>query len=407
MLLLAAGLGMSAAGLVLCIAWMGQLRVQAQRACDAVALAGAAHLMDRAPLYGWCEGTNVPDVGTRLEMARRAARQFAERNAVGGARMVLAERGPRAHGRNGPSCRAGGAKACVGQLRFGWIENGGRLHAPTACEEPRRMNALRVEAACPHDLGCALTAWLGRQTGWCPSSLTTSATAMVDQHVVGFRPAGHVRVPVIPLAVSIEDGNPWSPVGRRRGGAALTDHFSHDARTKEVHGVPDGIREMVLLMRRPGPTGEEETCEDMVRQIALGAETLDGVEFRDRVHHGLDAEDLAGLGGGFMRGHAVPSPGPRDSLPLVWIQEALLQRRGRPFVWPLAVAASAAATNSGQADLQIVDFAAGAVVDCYFVSGSDSCLAIVVQPCLVQTATAVLRSDGELNPWIGKLVLTR
>lgn len=56
--------------------------------------------------------------------------------------------------------------------------------------------------------------------------------------------------------------------------------------------------------------------------------------------------------------------------------------------------------------IAIIGFVAGTIVDCRQDPNDDSLL-IFVQPCLLQTPTALTRGANLRNPWIGKLLLNR
>ena len=87
-----------------------------------------------------------------------------------------------------------------------------------------------------------------------------------------------------------------------------------------------------------------------------------------------------------------------DALPL----QALLAVRGQPRIWLLGTELPSATEVPV---LAVGDFLAACVVDVD--EDVDGRLTIHLQPCLLQTATAMVRAGQRRNPWIGKLVLNR
>jgi hypothetical protein len=83
------------------------------------------------------------------------------------------------------------------------------------------------------------------------------------------------------------------------------------------------------------------------------------------------------------------------------ICQGLLRTAAQPRIWPIGANVS---TALGRPAVGIVGFVAGSVVECR-TQGND--LVIVVQPCVLQTPTALTDPSAQRNPFIGKLLLNR
>ncbi|MCA9249296.1 MAG: hypothetical protein KDA42_19375, partial [Planctomycetales bacterium] len=97
-----------------------------------------------------------------------------------------------------------------------------------------------------------------------------------------------------------------------------------------------------------------------------------------------------------------PQPTEPDEALLAAASRAFRLVRGQKRVFPLGEILSA---NDGSSGLRVRQFAAGRVVDCY--TEMNGTLILIVQPTLMQTATALARTGQSPNPWIGKVVRTR
>jgi hypothetical protein len=126
-----------------------------------------------------------------------------------------------------------------------------------------------------------------------------------------------------------------------------------------------------------------------------------------QIHAGLGDDDLSRLGGRFIPGvaSAIPVSARRisDSGLLAVLREALWETRGQKRIWPLGIVRGEG--NATDQSCQILGFAAGQVVD--GVDGDAGTFELVIQPCWLQTPTALVGAGNPHNPWIGKLVLVR
>ncbi|HUT09538.1 MAG TPA: pilus assembly protein TadG-related protein [Thermoguttaceae bacterium] len=389
-------------------------RVQLQAACEAAALAGAAELMDPGHLYidpghlyidveqhGSTSGDPASDhlsAAQRIAGARQRAIRFAAHNGVAGKPLLLA---------------ANETNDAGGDLVVGWVEDPTSLDSqwvPWTGTGP--VNSLRVQAARSHLRGNPVTLWFGRILGVSDTDVVSSARATVDQRVYGFRPMGHVRVPLVPIVLlSLDGASVQTSQTSARTAPGRTDRFTVDPLSGDVRQGQDGIGEIELRVRLVAESSAESAAESAAQAgnaslLSFNGHGPDYALLREQIVQGLTAEDLETLGGelaldqdGRLRlsGIDLSNTGQLNKL-----GQMLLDVRGQKRIWPTGKRGSDWRNN---AVCEIEGFMAGSVVDGYL--ETDACLTIVVQPCLLQTCTALVGTGKDRNPWIGKLVLDR
>ena len=397
LLLFALPILLGSVALAVNLAWLSCHQVRLRQACQSAALAGAAELMDPAPL-------DAPPAPGSVAVATSPAADPAT-----AARIVLAQQQAMAFAaRNGVSLQINPNSAAASNagedVIAGWVDDPsspGSLLTPWTGTEP--VNSLLVRAVRRRSRGDAVTLWLGGLFGTVDAEPAAAARASIDQRVYGFRPAGHVRVPLVPLLVFSQSRWPLSIPEAEPG---VEDRYSVDPRTGEVRQGTDGIGEITLRIRcaaGASPT-EQESGERNACWLSLAGATADSSLLAQQVTQGLTSGDLAALGGGFTMGDngqlplaAAPPP---DCGQMVALRQALLAIRGQKRIWPLGTFLA----SGNQRMCRVEGFAAGCVADCLM--ETESCLAIVVQPCLLETCTALVSNGKARNPWIGKLILS-
>lgn len=281
--------------------------------------------------------------------------------------------------------------------------------------------------------------WLARQTGWENIDVVVHSQACVDTRIHGFRPLEFVNVPMAPLGLfeHREEDEPHGhshehedhhedhpPRGETADDNELPaqlwwalgpqDHFAVDPKHGVVERREDGIAEMVFRLKgehyQHDPKNEEDP-ENPPRPCAVVGPSprhLEMDEFVRMAVLGLHAGDMSYLGGQITLSGEVPALLPcrfqPESDALNTIHDVLLSPRlyGRPRIWPVVADCSSAV---GKPTVGVVGFVAGCVVDCGF--EPDGSLRIVIQPCLLQTPTALTGRMAQRNPWIGKLLIVR
>ena len=192
------------------------------------------------------------------------------------------------------------------------------------------------------------------------------------------------------------------------------DSFTVNPKTGDVIGQSDGIAEMIFRVKfkqqSQSGNNEQHNNEDARPSAWLGFHDghFDTEQFARLSFIGAHAGDFAAYGGKLTLGDEIP--------PLVSAQFRLSQGelsdfhqvfqsghlRGKPRLWPVVADCSSAV---GEPTVGIIGFVAGCVVDTG--SDADGSLLVTIQPCLMQTPTALTGAVAQRNPWIGKLLLVR
>lgn len=396
LLLLGLAVFLAFAALALNLTWLSCQQVRLRQACQSAALAGAAELMDPAPdvpltadaVVETASGVVDPLTAARVASAQQQALSFAARN---GAILQSSANGA-------PASDPGE------DLVAGWVDDPptpGSDFKPWSGTEP--VNSLLVRAVRRRSRGDAVTLWFGSLFGIADAEPAAAARASIDQRVYGFRPAGHVRVPLVPLLVFSGSRWPSSVPGAEAGGE---DSYWVDPRTGEVQPGADGIGEITLRtgLAWVAPPGDQAAAQQNACWLCLTGDKANPGPLTQQVLQSLAAGDLVALGGQFALGDGggLPLAAAPAAVAgqLAGLQQALLAIRGQKRIWPLGSLVAPA----DQGECRVEGFAAGCVVDCR--QETESSLAVVVQPCTLRTCTALVGSGAARNPWIGKLILS-
>jgi hypothetical protein len=406
-------------GAVINLAWVASDRVDLQAACDAAALAGAAHMMDPSHLFvsrGAGGSSYEPDPKRRAAMAEKAARHFAEKNIAA-------------------VCAVGESSEKTGcaplSIMLGWD---GDPSSRTDQVEPWTgvgpVNSVFVQIGRPHPHGPRGAAWFGRLSGWCSGEVAAVAGASVDQRLYGFRPAEHVRVPFMPILLLPEapaflrrsatragerqghgrQHRQAGPPGAGHDGRVFSDAVTLDPVGETLSPGADGIPEFTLQLRCSDEGGNEEEDGDdrnEAEEQACLVTTTPGANWLKvlprQMAEGLAAEDLVALGGELSlagpRGLLLAEAKLKGPQELARLQEALRATIGKPRAWPVGERAGGSA-----AVCRAQGFAAAAVIGVR--RESEDSLTVVVQPCLLQTCTALVGPPWGRHRSIGKLVVS-
>jgi hypothetical protein len=435
LLLVSISVTLAMAALVLNLGWLWCHHHKFQSACEAAALAGASELIDDGFLYADAHAIGHPDDGDdspqarRLRRAKQQAAWFARANGVaidlgdddkqeeGSGTVVTAASLLRSDPRH---AEASTARAAIGEVLV-WQAPAGapedatdgqtKAEYPTAGPATRQGVIVRAGAEPKH--GNPLVMWLGGITGITQGNVVAEAGAVLDQRAFGFRPAGHVRVPLVPVAISVTASSTerfWGVVQADRtlgpfqataSSDSTQDAFSVDSRTGAVHGGPDGIPEIVLRIRVPDPSKSHEGGEPTAWVVSLPGPDWNLQRFDTQVRGGLRADDLRPLGGAIALREAsgLRLPGPAiDKAHLGYLREAMASIRGMKRAWMLG-------SPAGDGSVEVEGFVAACVLDCQ--EEPDSCLANWVEPCVLVTPTLLVGRGHGANPFLGKVALER
>jgi len=402
--------------MVIDLAQLSLQRRQMQNAADATARAAVPELMDRRWLYlgGPNDHAKIAMLeqmpGRQTAAAIAQAQQFARNNRVAEQVVELPADG----------------------VFVGYVDDPTSanpvMHPPG---EHRACNSIGIEMTRSKLGGNPPILWLARQTGLDEIDIVVRSQACVDTRIHGFQALEHVHVPIVPLGLfkHPEEGETAAQSGGGNPGDGSSDDlpaqlwwakgpkdmFTVHPVTGEVLRRPDGIYEMTFrLPADPGPqgggSGSDEGNGQARRCAMIGFRSLHlSVEqFARLAIEGAGQHDLSAFGGRLTLGDDPPALVPADfALPpreasalcqLFFSRELL----GRARIWPVVADCSSAV---GAPTVGIIGFVAGCVVDC--VMDRDGSLLVVIQPCVMQTPTALTGEVAQRNPWIGKLLLVR
>ena len=268
--------------------------------------------------------------------------------------------------------------------------------------------------------------WLAKQTGLASIDINTKSQATVATRIHGFQPLPRVNAPIVPLGLFKHRGEGSHAPGHSGASHGNSDdrptqlwwakgpqdQFSVNPVTGQVTLGKDKIAEMVFRLRLEDDENEEPEGggDARTRPAALMGfheNHLDANDFERMAKTGVQAGDLFAYGGSITTRDDAPALCPCEfeltSQQLNGIYAALRHPDvfGRPRVWPVVADCSSV---MGSSTVGIYGFVAGCVADCQM-DGDE--LIVTIQPCLLQTPTALTDGMAQRNPWIGKLLLTR
>ena len=405
------------------LAQISHQRHQMQIGADAAALAATAKLHDRGWLYLGPEGDGrtVQQQLAKIQVfrdahvleARSEAIKFAGLNKTANRKIVLLDsklddpNSDMVHGFvQDPSAEqlAGGVPSLDGGF-----------------------NSMLVRAKQPKGDDGLPILWMARQVGLANLAMKVHSQAVVDQRLYGFRPlllrdssgdltnVTQVPVPILPIGVEpdIEDLTMFEQLGTT--GISCTDlwwakgpedKFLVDLVSRPIVVAPgfDGIAEMVIRIK-------SDSAQPAANNVKTRRGALIGFGNGDTGPAGIQYHCLAGVSADELPSGKIDLSDPHNlpsfaaaynvkeddltTLRAIFTDPSLI---GQPRIIPVGACAGDSFVIGG--------FVAGTIVDCLQDSG-DGSLLLVVQPCVLQTPTALTGGDNPRNPWIGKLLLNR
>lgn len=374
---------MAVLGATIELALVYQVHLQLQGAADTAALAGAVELLDDDVL----RPGNRPNLHDDVRRARRAAVAYAAANV---AAAVPVE------------CDANFENDPAGDVVVGWVDEPRSVQSPLLpWDGSGTVNTLQVRLHRTAERGNPVALWFTSILGLSQADVEARGQASIDRRVFGFRPTREDNVPLVPLAILRRGGDGWFDQAFAPADASWNDRYHVDERTGAVTPGPDGIPEIEL---RITPPGAEATARDNAGFLLLDKEQSSS-ELARQIATGMGRDDLQAHGGqlALTADGTLALPGSKSiSRELI---AALRGIQGVKRVWPLY---RTHRDLGGMSVFELDGFVAGQVVDVQ-VSG-DGQLIVLVQPCLLVTATALTgrtRFGPEMNHWIAKLVLSR
>jgi Flp pilus assembly protein TadG len=386
--------------------YLVEARTTLQNSADAAALAGAQGLVDDRTLLD--DPRQMEQV---IDEARQAAIAYAEANPALGDPVVLEP-----NLENDPE----------GDIVFAALETPRDKHLVVidlgAKEFLKETNTVRVTARRTEERGNPINIMGGPFLTLMPTDAVIRSTATLDRDVVGFRPAGRIPVPLVPVALLSDptgkNRDSWEFQVEHHGGG---DHWRFDRdlylAVRDDKGG-DGLFEMKVNLGSAPRHGDrkgksEGKGEERPNACLLLFGAGDTADLFRQITSGLTEQDLQQLGGELRLGvdnkrASVPGvpwgPGggsAESQLLLRALEE--LRLKGAPRVWPLFQGMH---PDSGMPVL--TGFVAARVVDVRWgqagskSSQAGSNLSFTVQPCAMSTVTALTdpgrRGLGEAVP---------
>lgn len=277
------------------------------------------------------------------------------------------------------------------------------------------LNAIEVTARRTRDRGTPVGLFFTRLFRLSSADVSATATAVIDRHIVGFRPIGQINVPLMPIALLSDptgiDEDSWEaqidkPLSQGGGGL---DQYAFDKTSKRWRSdgqngaMGDGLPEFTLQM----PIGEDaENANGMLLQIGVASPRT----LLKQIESGLSSLDLQDSQGQLELGWDGFLPMSEAAMPVGRSFESMietlsvLQASGEARIWPLFVPAE---NNDEQAVSSAVMVRGFVVARIANIEKTDTYLAITLQPTLLITGTALTKPAAAVNQYLGKVKLVR
>jgi hypothetical protein len=408
-LVLVMGLMICAVALVVDIGLLIQRQQQLKSATDSAALAGVAAFVDGSsrPFPGSGDSLNALaaafDVtgpatpASCLALVQYEADRFARANPVGLYVLKLISQ---------PS---------DGTVTLGWVEH---AHVgPDYLFQPfpsGPFNAVRVHTQLPPAGWLSPAVVLSQLVGSSQLALRSTSVAVFDQRLIGLRPVGTTKVPMLPVLIVCQPGqrtgSPWTNFGKTIESEEGDEGTATDDPDEGALGVCPGFAPPAQIVQvtlggtptsagQGGPNGS--LPPGPLSGLILGFGDDGSLEtFEEQIAAGLGMNDLVEFGGmltaGGIAGLTVPVR--NDVLPAQ--SQAVATALGALIGQTRILALGEVGTGSAE----ILDFVAATVIDVQLVGSQ---IQLWLRPTRLHTATAVVMEGALRNPWIGKIVLVR
>lgn len=365
-------------------AYVNMAHVELSRATEAASLAAAHALVHEDQLRGPYEIARVQ------RRAVKAAREFARVNWTAGEPTDL-----EFHGNESPES----------DIQFGHLIRTVGGPSEFVADSSGLPDTVQVIARRTGSRNNPLGLLLGPFLGVSSAELVAQSLATLDDRIVGFAPVGEVPVPMVPLAILLNDpqgrrNDTWeTAIAQRLGG----DSFGFDPAKNQVVAGADGIPEIELV----GSPSQVEASRQAanVSLLDLG----DGIAVHAterRIQFGLEPSDLRRLGGTLRldtANHLVLPGTARISTDLA---DTFQEIRGQCRVW-CVYASDAGSSHTATSRFTVVGFVGARVLQVRFTD--DGRFALRVQPCFVITRSAIAEPANRAVPknfYVRKLSIT-
>jgi Flp pilus assembly protein TadG len=353
------------------IGYLQMARVQLQQAADAAALAACSELVDNEAILG------SPDLTDEVASARNYAVTYAALNKV-------CQQGPVVdpNTSNNPS----------GEVIIGNLGNPSNPLEPISFTTPNRYNAVQVHVHRSATQNGEVPFFFARVLGLTSQSMDAKATAALINNFVGFKAPSQpgTNLNILPYAL---DKQTWDAL---LAGSAGADQYKFvPGATPEVTAGSDSVKEVNLFPQGTGSPGNRGTVD-------IGSSNNSTADIARQIVHGINAADLAALGGQlklndsgklYLNGDTGISAGVKDELASII---------GKPRIIPLFDSVSGPGNN---ATYTIVGFA-GVRVTAVKLTGSMSSKYVMIQPAAVNAVGGIPGAGTQTSyymysdPWL-------
>lgn len=277
------------------------------------------------------------------------------------------------------------------------------------------INSLEVTARRTRDRGTPVGLFFTRLFRLSSADVTASATAVLDRHIIGFRPNGQINVPLMPIGLlsdptGIEETSWEAQIDKPLAlGLSGSDQYLFDKEGKQWYEVGvnckvgDGLPEFTLKLPL---SKESEDANGVMLQFGkqTSANTLRQME------SGLNAVDLQAYDGRLELGWDGMLPVEEAGMPTGKSLSAMidmlnsLQASGEARVWPLYLPGVTSDEQAATSAVVIRGFVSARIAK---IVQSESYLEIELQPTVMITGTALTHPEANPNAYLGKIKLIR
>lgn len=275
------------------------------------------------------------------------------------------------------------------------------------------INALQITARRTRERGTPVGLFFTRLFRLSSANVAASATAILERRVIGFRPAGDIRIPLIPIGIlseptALEERSWEAQIDKPLSMGAVRDQWFFDKSSQtwsvadDSQQPGDGLPEMYVSIPLENPLEE-------ANGILLQFGAVSPQQWREQAARGLGLQDLADYQGqlslnwdGLMPVEQAAMPADKARRLMIETLEQL-RERGIARVWPLYIQVSGNGDES-PSGYMIRGFVAARIAQ---VQVNEQSLQLTLQPTVLITNTALTQFSAEANPYVGKVMLIR
>ncbi|MFT3879762.1 MAG: pilus assembly protein TadG-related protein [Gemmatales bacterium] len=278
------------------------------------------------------------------------------------------------------------------------------------------INSLQVTARRTRDRGNPVGLFFTRLFNLSSADVAASATAVLDRHIVGFRPNGQINIPLMPIGLlsdptGIEEASWEAQIDKPlTTGLSGFDQYLFDKDSKQWYEVGvnckvgDGLPEFTLKL----PLGKESeevngvmlqfgkpTYANTLRQMESGLNTLDLQNYDGKLELGWD---------GMLPVEEANMPAGKQLSAMIELFNTL-HASGEARIWPLYLPVDT--TNDEQtatSHVVVRGFVSARIAN---IVQNESYLEIELQPTVMITGTALTHPEANPNAYLGKIKLIR